>query len=155
MRWSLDCLFVTREGVLVLVEVKRASDTRARREVVAQMLDYAANGPAYWETDEIVRAFRGTCEEAGNDADEVLASFLPNASSDDPDGTAEKFWRQVDANLRAGKMRLLFVADKIPRELRRIIEFLNEQMRPAELLALEIAHYAAQTGPDRARSCRA
>src|SRR3954470_13585085 len=42
-RWSLDHLFVDREGVLTLVEVKRSSDTRARREVVAQMLDYAAN----------------------------------------------------------------------------------------------------------------
>jgi hypothetical protein len=37
--WSLDHLFLDREGVPVLVEVKRASDTRARREVVAQMLD--------------------------------------------------------------------------------------------------------------------
>ena len=27
-----------------LVEVKRSSDTRIRREVVGQMLDYAANG---------------------------------------------------------------------------------------------------------------
>src|SRR4051812_9811221 len=43
-RWSLDHLFLDQEGVPVLVEVKRASDTRARREVVAQMLDYAANG---------------------------------------------------------------------------------------------------------------
>lgn len=47
-RWSLDHLFLDRAGVPVLVEVKRSSDTRARREVVAQMLDYAANGIAYW-----------------------------------------------------------------------------------------------------------
>src|SRR4051794_12230288 len=38
-RWSLDHLFVDQEGVPTLVEVKRSSDTRARREVVAQMLD--------------------------------------------------------------------------------------------------------------------
>lgn len=38
-RWSLDHLFVNREGVPVLVEVKRAVDTRLRREVVGQMLD--------------------------------------------------------------------------------------------------------------------
>ena len=43
---SLDHLFLDQSGVPVLVEVKRASDTRARREVVAQMLDYAANGVA-------------------------------------------------------------------------------------------------------------
>ena len=47
-RWSLDHLFLDQDGVPTLVEVKRASDTRGRREVVAQMLDYAANGVAYW-----------------------------------------------------------------------------------------------------------
>src|SRR5688572_29502679 len=42
-RWSLDHLYVDGNGVPTLVEVKRSSDTRGRREVVAQMLDYAAN----------------------------------------------------------------------------------------------------------------
>ena len=42
--WSLDHLFLDGEGVPVVVEVKRSSDTRIRREVVGQMLDYAANG---------------------------------------------------------------------------------------------------------------
>lgn len=43
-RWSLDHLFLDQDGVPTFVECKRASDTRIRREVVAQMLDYAANG---------------------------------------------------------------------------------------------------------------
>jgi hypothetical protein len=43
-RWSLDHLFLDEEGVPTLIEVKRGSDTRIRREVVGQMLDYAANG---------------------------------------------------------------------------------------------------------------
>src|ERR1700757_4481036 len=47
-RWSLDHLFVDQDAVPTLVEVKRAADTRARREVVAQMLDYAANGIVHW-----------------------------------------------------------------------------------------------------------
>jgi hypothetical protein len=55
----------------------------------------------------------------------VLAAFL---GPQEPDA----FWRQVDANLRAGRVRMVFVADRIPPELRRIVEFLNEQMRPAE-----------------------
>jgi hypothetical protein len=33
-RWSLDHLFLDGEGVPTLVEVKRATDTRIRREVV-------------------------------------------------------------------------------------------------------------------------
>jgi hypothetical protein len=42
-RYSLDHLYIDANGVPTLVEVKRSSDTRGRREVVAQMLDYAAN----------------------------------------------------------------------------------------------------------------
>ena len=47
-RWSLDHLFIDQDAVPTLVEVKRSSDTRLRREVVGQMLDYAANVVAYW-----------------------------------------------------------------------------------------------------------
>src|SRR5690349_11033923 len=39
-RGSLDHLFVDGNGIPTLVEVKRSSDTRIRREVVGQMLDY-------------------------------------------------------------------------------------------------------------------
>ncbi len=57
-RWRLDHLFLNRDGVPVLVEVKRASDTRARREVVAQMLDYAAHAPKTLKASVIAEAFR-------------------------------------------------------------------------------------------------
>jgi len=42
-RWSLDHLFLDQDGMPTLVEVKRSTDTRIRREVVGQMFDYAAN----------------------------------------------------------------------------------------------------------------
>jgi len=46
-RWDLadgvlDHLLLDQDGIPTFVECKRASDTRIRREVVAQMLDYAA-----------------------------------------------------------------------------------------------------------------
>ena len=40
-----------------LVEVKRSSDTRERREVVGQMLDYAANAVVYWPIETIRARF--------------------------------------------------------------------------------------------------
>ena len=52
-RWSLDHLFLDRDGVPTLVEVKRSSDTRLRREVVGQLLDYAANASAFWGLEKI------------------------------------------------------------------------------------------------------
>src|SRR3712207_9290538 len=39
---------------------------------------------------------------------------------------------------------MVFVADEIPSELQRIVEFLNQQMDPAEVLAVEIKQYVGQ-----------
>lgn len=153
-RWALDHLFVDQSGVPVLVEVKRATDTRSRREVVAQMLDYGANGSAYWPIEQLIEAFTKTTAArampAAGEADPELAT-----SAADPDaelrmflqsGEPEEFWLRVQTNLRAGRVRLVFVADRIPKELRRIVEFLNEQMRPAEVLALELEQFVAPSG---------
>jgi len=134
-RWSLDHLFLDQDAVPTLVEVKRSNDTRIRREVVGQMLDYAANAVLYWPVESIKSKFESKCEVGGRVPEEVLEEFLK------PDVGQEQFWQNLKTNLRAGKIRLVFVADEIPSELRRIIEFLNEQMDPAEVLAVEIRQY--------------
>jgi hypothetical protein len=138
-RWSLDHLFVTRNGVPVLVELKRAVDTRLRREVIGQMLDYAANGTAYWQGGRIAESFAASMAKQGLDGDAVLAAFL--GATADP----QKFWEQVDANFAAGRIKMVFVADTIPRELARIVEFLNEQMK-ADIRAVELSWFESDGG---------
>ena len=54
------------------------------------------------------------------------------------------FWQQVKTNLQAGRVRLLFIADEIPPELRRVVEFLNGQMDPAEVLAIEVKQFVGE-----------
>ena len=39
---SLDHLFVDSDGILILVEDKRRTDTRINREVAGQLVDYAS-----------------------------------------------------------------------------------------------------------------
>jgi hypothetical protein len=134
-RWSLDHLFLDQEGIPTLVEVKRSTDTRIRREVVAQMLDYAANGVAHWPVETIRGMYEARIQNEGLEPAVALAEFLG------PDGNPDAFWHAVKVNLQAGRIRLLFVADQIPPELRRIVEFLNNQMDPAEVLAVEIRQY--------------
>lgn len=136
-RWSVDHLFVDEEGVPTLVEVKRSTDTRIRREVVGQMLDYAANAVSYWPVEGIRVAFEKTCSELEEDPEARLGAFL---GSTEPDA----FWLQVKTNLQAGRIRMLFVADEIPAELRRVVEFLNEQMDPAEVGAVEIRQFVGE-----------
>jgi hypothetical protein len=141
-RWSLDHLFIDQEGIPTLVEVKRSSDTRLRREVVGQMLDYAANAIVYWPVENIRSKFEAGCEKRGADAGQILADFL---GADVSDGlAADAFWGLVKTNLQAGKIRLIFLADKIPTELQRIVEFLNEQMDPAEVIAVELRQFIGE-----------
>jgi hypothetical protein len=42
--YNIDFLYVDQSAMPTFVECKRYRDTRARREVVGQMMEYAANG---------------------------------------------------------------------------------------------------------------
>ena len=141
IRWSVDHVFIDQGGIPTLVEVKRSTDTRIRREVVGQMLDYAANAVLYWPVETIRQRFEETCREASSDPDSVVAEFIGLAGAADADTKIAGFWDTVETNLRAGKIRLIFAADEIPPELKRVVEFLDEQMNPAEVLAIEIRQY--------------
>ena len=139
-RWSLDHLFIDDQAVPTLIEVKRSDDTRIRREVVGQMLDYAANGVVYWPAERLRSDIETRCAQDGlNPLHELRISL---GDETDP----ERFWDEVDQNLRSGRVRLVFVSDSIPQELRRVIEFLNERMTPTEVLGIEIKQYLGSNG---------
>lgn len=142
-RWSLDHLFLDQDGIPTLVEVKRSSDSRIRREVVGQMLDYAANSTVHWPAGWVRSQFEEGCRRDGENASSKLQDFLGRASEAD-ESRLDHFWDAVESNLRDKRIRLLFVADTIPTELRRIIEFLNEVMTPTEALAVEIRQFTGE-----------
>ena len=141
-RWAADHLFLDQDAVPTLVEVKRSTNTDIRRKVVGQMLDYAANAVVYWPAAHMRERFTVDCKAGGFDPEERLEEFLEGRME------AEDFWRLADKNLQDRKIRLLFVADEIPTELQRIVEFLNEQMDRTEVLAIEIKQFIGkgQTG---------
>jgi hypothetical protein len=145
-RWSLDHLFVDQEGVPTFVECKRSSDTRIRREVIGQMLDYAANAIEYWPTERLRQSAAETAQKAGHDLDDLVLSLINLSDEVDTEEAVEGFWQSVETNLRDGRLRLLFVSDRIPSELRRVVEFLNNQMDRTEVLAIEVKQY---TGGDK------
>ena len=124
----MDHLFIDQDAIPTFVEVKRSSDTRIRREVVGQMLDYAANAIKYWSIDTIRDLYeqqnKSICDEL--DIDEKSENL---------------FWNNVESNLKEGKIRLLFVADEIPDSLKNIIQFLNNQMVNTEVLGVEIKQF--------------
>ena len=137
-RWSVDHVFLDQDAIPTFVEAKRKSDTRLRREVIGQVFDYVSNAVAYW-TDETLQAeFARDCDDRGEDAEALLEAFVG-----DPD-MVDDFWDRARTNLRAGRVRVVVVADELPPELRRIVEFLNDQTDPMEILAVEIRRYEGE-----------
>jgi hypothetical protein len=137
---GLRCLVLDdyrRVPVGALVEVKRSTDTRIRREVFGQMLDYAANSVAFIPAERIRSLLKARCARDGLDPDQEVAALT---GSDD----VEDFWGQVAVNLDAGRIRLLLVADSISVELRRIIEFWNRHTEPVELLGVEVRQFVGE-----------
>lgn len=142
-RWRLDHMFLDQDGIPTLVECKRSVDTRIRREVVAQMLDYAANAAAYWSADDLRESANVTATHQGRILDdEIIALIGDGGESFDVDW----FWEQVETNLRSHRMRLVFAADRTPKELRRLVEFLNEEMVNVEVMSVEIRQYKRLDG---------
>lgn len=123
--YSLDHLFLNQDGVPVLVEVKRSSDARIRREVVGQMLDYASR-TRYWDLSEIQQYFRLANPESPYDT--------------------EDFWVRVSSNLKAERMKLVFVADKIPGTLSTLIDFLDRNVDSMEIYGVEVRQYHSDGG---------
>ena len=130
--WSIDHILVDQFATPTFVEVKRASDTRVRREVVAQMLDYVANATLYWQPGTL----QGWFNSQEGDPNQRLLEFL-----DETELSPENFWSRVDENLRSGRVRCVFVADSIPDSLVRLVEFLNEHLRLTEVYAVELPQY--------------
>lgn len=141
-RWSLDHLFVDHNGVPTLVEVKRAQDTRERRLVVAQMLDYAANLRS-WQPGKGRDVFEQRCAGDAADPVEVLDMAFGSAIDD-----YDAFWSTFDRNVTGGNLRLIFVADNIPSELTNIIEFLDSQFKVADVMAVEIRQLTGSLDDD-------
>ncbi len=150
-RWAVDHLLVDQDATPTLVEVKRGANTEIRRTVIGQMLEYAAHAAQTWTADELHRSFEASAKARGVEPADELRNFLelplePAEPGEEQEGG--DFWERVATNLEARRMRLLFVADELPDELKRVVEFLNAQMFGIEVLAVEIKQFrggAAQT----------
>ena len=104
---SVDNLFITPGGNLVMVEVKLWANPEARRKVVAQALEYAT---ALFKLDYIeleAAVMKADFDEA--ERPERLYSLVDGADSP-PEGV---FADRVTRNLRDGRIVVLIVGDEI------------------------------------------
>ncbi|MEM9245657.1 MAG: hypothetical protein AAGA67_07960 [Cyanobacteria bacterium P01_F01_bin.153] len=140
--WASNRIFLDRDAVPTLVEIDCSVDPQIRQGTVGHLLTAAASVSLNWPVESILTQFEANCREVDRDPEQVFEAFLGH------DQDEERFWQQVKTNLQAGRIRLVLVSDQVSDELSRMIEFLNEQMDPAELVAIEIKQYAGQGEDD-------
>lgn len=143
-RWSVDHLLIDQDARPTLVEVKLEDNTEIRRKVVGQLLEYAAHATRYWAAGGIRQRFEA--ERGGEEAArEAFARWRAGGGEpESEDGGYEAFWEDVDTNLRADNVRLLFAADRIPDELAHVVRFLNRNMEHVEVLAVELRQFGGE-----------
>lgn len=130
--WSLDFLLADDKAIPTLVECKRFSNTQARREIVGQLFEYAANGRSYWTKKDLLER----AEESAGGA-EMLRMKVEQFSS----MSLEDYFEQLTANLKSSTMRLIFFLENSSNELRSVVEFLSEQFTDLEIFLVEAQQY--------------
>jgi hypothetical protein len=139
-RWSVEHLFLAQDAAPTVVEALRSGDPRAHGDLFGQILYYAANAALWWPRETLNAAFSADHAAAGINDGEALARLVG------PDVAAEAFWDQVEANLTAGRIRMVLVVDEVRPELARMVDFLNAQLRDAEVWVLEVRQLAGPSG---------
>jgi hypothetical protein len=135
-RWSIDLFFTDQDAMPTFIECKRYEDTRARREVIGQMLEYAANGHYYWEKDEIRAFAEQHAANNGLDIDDEIRRLQPEQQQ-----STDDYFQRIQDNLREGIVRLVFFMEEAPQELKSLVDFLNRQMERSEVLLVEGRQY--------------
>lgn len=137
----IDLIGIGSSGSITIMECKLAKNHQIKREVVGQVLDYAAS---LWESDiaTLSEAFRA---RSGSDPFEAIRrQFGEEAESFDEEGCRS----EVARRLLEGDFRLLVAVDRIDPELRRIIQYVNSRggSKPGlRLVAVEFPRYQQGT----------
>jgi len=113
----IDNLFISRNGYLVVVETKLWRNPEARRQVVAQLIDYAAQ-LRRWRYADIDNVVREGARTRGRTLWEVVS----------PEGIEEPEWvDRVSENLARGRMTLLVVGDGIRSEAEALADLVGNR----------------------------
>jgi len=126
----IDNLFINSDGYLTIVETKLWRNPEARREVVAQIIDYAKelNKWNFQKLDNSVRASSLNYNNTNDGIIEILTKF---------DQVDEKeIIDNIERNLRKGRFLLLIVGDGIRENVQDMVEYLSQMPQLYFTLAL-------------------
>jgi hypothetical protein len=117
---NVDNLYITESGDLVIAECKLWRNPQARREVVAQVIDYA-HGMSSWTYQDLEDAVQNSSVVDGGKPSTTLYGLIEEIGDIDEAG----FVDAVSRNLRLGRMLLLIVGDGIREGVESLWSFLQ------------------------------
>ncbi len=141
----LDLLYLDTSGVLTLVETKLARNAEHRREVSAQIVDYATFLAT--RTYEDLKSLLCVDDQPLGEASPLERSLWKAAGRGEAAGGAYNTWSKsfrvtAQENLQRNRLRLIIAGDKMDSRLRDMAEFLLGGTHPDFQFALvEIGLY--------------
>jgi hypothetical protein len=131
---STDLVGIDKNGNIIIIETKLATNPDAKRAVIGQILEYAAfmhKKELEW-LDEIVRR-----EKNGKG---IMEHF-----EGEPDWDREAFEEKLQDNLQEGTFTLFIVVDEMNPDLKRTINYMNEVLG-VRIYALELRYFKEESG---------
>jgi len=121
---QVDLLLVNAQGRLSIVETKLFKNPESRREVLAQVLDYAAaiHNMSY---EKLGNAIRRKNPELAQETDPLLAMVKLNCPMGE-DIDEEAFHDRVCTDLEVGQFLILIVGEGIKKELRTLVDYFEK-----------------------------
>jgi hypothetical protein len=129
----IDIMFMSPGGYLTIVETKLWRNHEARREVVAQIIDYAKD-VSHWTFQELEDRVRKYNQEYRKSDLGLLDTLRLAEQIDEED---ERFLiDKISRNLRQGRFLLLIAGDGIRESVEEMVEFLQRYPQLLFTLAL-------------------
>ena len=132
---ATDLVGIDKNGNIYIIETKLARNPEVRRQVIGQILEYAAflNEKGLDWLDDIVKKQKQVS----------ISEYFEKLN--DPEWDKESFEQNLRDNLNSGAFKLLIAVDEMNPDLQRIINYM-ENILNVEIYALELRHFKDKAG---------
>jgi hypothetical protein len=142
----IDNLFISHRGYLVLVETKLWRNPEAKREVVAQAIDYGS-ALSRWSYDQLDEVTKNYTKEYENSELRLIEWVERNCGP--VEGGRDFFEDTVAKNLRLGRLLILIVGDRIRQSLIEMLDYANKYPHLAsDVVLVELRCYQSPSSKD-------
>ncbi len=136
---SIDNLYVSAKGYLVIVETKLWRNPESKRKVISQIIDYAKDLKD-WDYSKLDAVF-----SSSHDGQSLFSAMVQKGYQEAEDQAY--FVDIVEANIRKARFLLMIVGDGIREDVEKMIEFINSSVQMHYQFALcELEIYQLEDG---------